>query len=59
MLYDNKIPLRLKENCGMVTRPTLLYGAECWSIEKPQVQTVIYNCKDEDDSLNVWSYEIE
>lgn len=35
ILYDKIIPMRLKgEFCKSVMRPTILYGSECWSVDK-------------------------
>ena len=42
VLCDKKIPLRLKGRVyRMVVRPTLLYGADCWSIKKTRVQMLM------------------
>jgi len=39
ILCDRRIPLKLKGRAyRMVVSPALLYGAECWSIKKSQVQ---------------------
>ena len=39
VLCDRRIPLRMKGKVyGMVVRPALLDGAECWSIKKSHVQ---------------------
>jgi len=42
ILCDKKISFRLKGRVyWMVVRPALLYGAECWSIKKTQVQRLM------------------
>jgi len=39
VLCDKRVPLELKGKVyRMVVRPVVLYGSECWSLKKAQVQ---------------------